>query len=118
MFKPAADPGRPGIEAVFQWAREACQELHDKEVARLLELDKLVPEGFRSVLLGEKSRQVALNIYRAEGELTQDVFAPYKNTLAWPKTEEETRNYFSRTLCRETVEAYLAVGELIAKDLL
>lgn len=119
IFKLAADPGREGIEAVFELARELVNTSHEKTMARLKVLDTFVPKGFRGILLGgQKTRDVAVNIYKSGGELSQAVFAPYKGTLAYPETEGQAKEYFSRTRRAATVEAYLAVGELIAKELL
>lgn len=104
------------IKEIFLQMRSQQEENNALTLKQLEDLDREVPEGFRTLLFSPKGREVASNLYKNKGVATLTVFEPYRGTLAYPKTEEEAKTYFEK---RRNVskDAYLLLGELLDKGL-
>ena len=121
VFNLQDDP-LEGVVALFEEARKQSRDNHERTMKILDELDKEVPPSFRRLIFSKKSQLVAVNIYRANGELSQAVFEPFRGTLAYPKSDDDAKRYFGKQpewlQHRDTLEAYMLVGQLVADGLL
>ena len=121
IFNLQDDP-KEEVVALFEAARKQLEDNHKKTMETLRFLDKDVPPSFRRLILNKDARAVAANLYRANGELSQAVFDPWKGTLAYPRDDIEAKKFFDEQPCwvehKDTPEAYMLVGQMVAEGLL
>ena len=121
IFRLEDDP-KEGVIALFEEARAKLHSGHDEIMEQLKALDHEVPRSFRRLIMHKPSREVAANLYRAGGKLSQQVFEPFRGTLAYPKSDKAALEFFEKQPQwlehRDTIEAYMLVGQMVEEGLI